>query len=681
MFELWIPMKRRKPARHALFCSGVFSALLMPALNAAETVPSDGLLEPLTVTGSWVASSLDATKVLPDATALSFGSVDLSASLPSLQVAGSGAFSFNDTISLRGFSNTPIFGSAAVALYLEEIALSGPFSLPEDLSLLANAELQYGSAASFRQGRAAPGGALILGLPDFGASSQVLLRAGSHEGIGGGFRVTAGDSASWLMAAATHGERDGYVRNVVTGQDVDAKDSSSLLLRGGLKRGSFELGLTGLYQRARNGAQPMVPLGGDVLTVARSEDGVVSGASSMGGLTLAWQGEALRLESISSFGYWKLDPYVNVMSFGFAELTNDVAMRQNSWAEELRLSSNTPGGLEWHAIGFVAGSKLEGDFTRAFGPMVLESSDYATRKQEWALALSGRQALGSTWSLEAGLRVEGVRTRFARNGHAPVEAGFEDARWDTGLLPRLALSRSWGELRAELAACAGFKPGGYSAFTGNEALAPFGAERSSGLEFALEGPVPGVKSLSGFLRAHAYRISGYQIERSFATGAEADDYLVVNAGRTRSLGAELGLNWAPLSGLRLSAQGSVLRATLRDFEDPYTGTVEEGSPVPFSPDFTLSVRADYRAKCGAFVGVGLQRTGRIHYTEDGADFFSQAPVTLLSAVLGWENRDWALRLEGRNLTDERYYGSISPGTYHGTAAAPLEWGCSVTRRF
>lgn len=281
----------------------------------------------------------------------------------------------------------------------------------------------------------------------------------------------------------------------------------------------------------------------------------------------------------------------------------------------------------------------------------------------------------------AGLRVETTQLEMRRDETAPTTRTYDLSRRSSALLPRLGLSYEPGVGTSLLvSAGAGFKPGGFSAFTGDPNLASFGPERTRTLEAGLTRAAADQRA-SATIRVFWYEITGYQIERSFATGAVADDYLVVNAPRARSIGGELELSWRPFTRLVLAADVGVTRVTLREFTDPYTGVSYAGKSAPFVPAYDINLRADYRDPRGWFASMELSRNGRTFYTEDESPVFAQRAVTLVSASIGRDVRRGRIALFARNLTDEGYFNAITPGTGHGTPGRPRRYGGEFVLRF
>lgn len=602
-----------------------------------------------------------------------FGPTRLGARVANLFIAGNEARSFTDTYALRGLTNTPIFGGPALSGYLDEVPLAQPFTFPADLVGFAAAEVHRGPTQNTRFGRAGSAGVLTLRTPtsaaaggevragfgDFGAASASVRANSGVVGRGDAFA-----SLGWSR-------REGYITNTVLGRDIDGKESLAGVARFRFRpRPGTELTFLGTAFRARDGVQPLVPLGGPLFEVARQAEGETNVDAANVGLTAAFDTAFGRLTATTSHSDWELAPYESTLSFGFAELSNRVRQRHRAWNEEIRLASSDTAAVRWHAGVFGSKARTDGAFDRVFGAFPFESSVFRVDSTE--LAAFGEASFRPAEGLlvTGGLRLEMARRELDRNETVPVVQRFSRTHESTALLPKVGLSYALARNTSVFAtAGAGYKPGGFSAFTGNQALAKFGPERTKTLEAGLTR-VLADERLSVTVRGFWYDITGYQIERSFATSSFADDYLVVNAPRARSFGGEFELLWRVNDELSFAADVGVTRVTLREFTDPHAGTDLSGQRAPFVPDHDVRLRADYRSRAGFFVGVEYTANGDTRYTEDGNPFFAQGATALWDAWLGYEAARWRVTVFGRNLADEEYYSAITPGTGHGTPGAP-----------
>lgn len=595
------------------------------------------------------------------------------------------AHSFNDTYSLRGLTNTPIFGGPAISFYLDDLPLGSPFTFPTELSGFTSAELHRGPSQNTIFGRAGSAGVVTLLTPEPQATGSGEIRASfgnfnSRQAAASISSASGGSIDAYVNAA--YSARDGYITNTRLGRDIDDKDSLSGLARFRFRPSNaaeFTLLVTAL--RARDGVQPLVPLGGPLFSVTRRNEGETNLDATNAALKAAFNVPFGVLSATTSFNHWDLGPYNSVLAFGPSELNNVVTQEQRNWNEEIKLSSAARAAVRWQAGVFYSDGRTDGAFTRLFGPFVFEKSVFRIDSRDVAAFGEATFKLSDALSLTAGLRAEDSRKKMDRQEFAPTPQVFNLKRESSALLPKLGISFNPNrETNLFATLGAGYKPGGYSAFTGNRALAAFGPERTKTFEAGITQSTPD-KSLAATFRVFYYDITGYQIERSFATSAVADDYLVVNAPRARSLGGELELTWRPVNGLTLAADLGTTDVTLREFRDPYTGISYSGKRAPYVPVYDASVRADYQHSSGWFAGVELTSNGRTYYTEAESLTFGQKTYALLGAHLGFAHDRFRVTAYGDNLTDKGYYSAITPGTGHGTPGAPLTFGLEVSLKF
>jgi outer membrane receptor protein involved in Fe transport len=257
----------------------------------------------------------------------------------------------------------------------------------------------------------------------------------------------------------------------------------------------------------------------------------------------------------------------------------------------------------------------------------------------------------------------------------------QDDSWNA-LLPSLAVTRhltSATDLVVTLSR--GFKPGGYSAYTGVPSLTQYDPQTTWGLEAALS--TSNKDSQWSFTsRAYAYRVSGYQIERSFAVpNTGTDEYLVVNAKRARVLGLEVESTWRPVTNVAVTLAAGLTDVTLQDFTDPYTGMSYSGDRAPYAPTGNGALRIDYRPARGFFASADMTWTGKTFYDEKETAYLSQDAYTLFNASAGYSFARADIRIFGRNLGDKAYYSAITPGVGHATPGAPGTWGGEINYRW
>jgi hypothetical protein len=657
------------------------------AAARAQTFPSERPITaaPVEISGSRLPVSPATTTAVDLAetsvTAPSVGGV--AAEAANFFVGGNGARSFTDTFTLRGLTNTPLFGDPAVTVYLDDLPLGSGFTFPSGLSGFTSAELFRGPGQNTRFGRAGTAGVLRFSTPaGGGGAGDSHFYYGNYNARGvlasGGAR---NPGSLDVYAAAGYEARDGYVNNTRLDRDIDGRESTSALARlrfGQPAGGEWTLLVAG--QRVRDGVQTLVPLGGPRFEVNRSEEGVTHLDTTSASLRGAFDTSIGRLSTTTSFNRWKLGPATNALDFGFAELENGSQLRQRVLSEEINLVSAAGDRWQGSAGLFASTARTQGTFIRAFSGQTFEQSTYRIRHQSLAGFGEMTFQLNPQFSIIPGLRIEGNEKKLDREEVIPVPGGFDRKENSAVILPKLVASyHPDASTEATLGISTGYKPGGFSGFTGNRALVRFSPERVVGLDAALTRAQRGAWSAT--VRGFAYEIHGYQIERSFQTGAEADDYLVVNAPKARSIGAELELLWRATDEVSVGASLGVTHITLREFRDPYTHADYSGNRAPYAPFYDGNIFIAYHGRQGFFGRVETVLTGRTYYTEDESAMFSQSSYVLLNARIGYERGNYRVALYGANLTDRGYWSAITPGTFHATPGDPRTYGVEVGLKF
>jgi len=667
--------------------SFVPALLLTGSLAVAQSADEVVHREPFVVEGRLLTESpaTVSTIELTDRPQSELTLPQLSADTANFHLAANDARGFNDTYALRGLTNTPIFGDPAISFYLDDLPLGSGFTFPTEFIGIARAELHRGPTQNTVFGRAGSAGVVTLSTPEASSLATGSVRAsiGNYSARAAAAEVatpTSGPIDAYV--AVGYAEREGFVQNTQLNARVDDKEALSGLARIRFRAtDTAEITLLATALRARDGAQPLVPLGGPLFEVSRSAEGVTEVDAYNAALSAAFTTPIGRLTATTSVTHWELGPYYNTLDFGFAELTNGSNLKQRLWNEEIKLISDESDKVRWQAGAFFSDGHTDGGFVRQFGPAIFEQSTYRIDQQILAGFGEATIDLSAELALTVGLRAERSKKEMDRREIVPTGNRYVRHAESTALLPKIGLSYALAPtVQLFATAGAGHKPGGFSAFTGNAALAAFGPERTKTFEAGITHQPS--RELSTTFRAFWYDISGYQIERSFATGSPAgDDYLVINAPKARSLGAELEATWRPVTGLSISGAFGVTQVELRRFTDPYTNISYTGKQAPYVPVLDGSLRVNYQHATGFFVGGSATLTGRTYFSENESLMFGQRAYTLLGAQLGYATARYRVTLFGANLTDERYYSSISPGTFHATPGAPRTYGVEATLKW
>lgn len=655
---------------------------LLAALPAALVADEIQRLPDMTVSRP-VAKDVQVTLApLPVGADDAAGLSNLAARTAGFSVSDAGARGFGQITTLRGLGNTPFFSDSSAPIYLDDIPLTTAATFPTGLFDFDSVAVHRGPQSGTLFGRAADAGVIRFSSqrPTAGTHGRATFTAGNHGLLAASASVQSAPSESTdITAGVGYSERDGYVRNTQINQDVDDRESLSARVKLTHRPvAGTEVSFHVLGSRIRDGAQALVPIGGPYHEVARGREGETHVDFAAAALGLSRELDFGTLSSTTSWSRWELSPYSNrLVVFGGADFDSVMNQSQRSFSEELRLV-----GPQWSTGAFWSTSRITGSTDRIFSGWPIERSSFTTDADSLALFGRGEFAVAEGWTLTPGLRAEHAEKDFERIESIPASTVIRRGKNWSALLPSLAARRAIDEQTDVVFSLArGFKAGGFSAFTGRPDLAAFGPQRAWTAEAAYRTTLK-ESNLDATVRAYASRVSGYQIERSFAVpNTGADEYLVVNADEARVLGLELESTWKPATHWTVTLAASLSRAELRDFTDPFTGTSYSGNQAPYAPRGNGSLRVDYRPAQGFFAGAGVVWTGTTYYDEQETAMFSQRSYTLIEADAGYAFARGAVRVFGRNLGDKEYYSAITTGVGHATPGAPLTWGVELIARW
>ena len=159
--------------------------------------------------------------------------------------------------------------------------------------------------------------------------------------------------------------------------------------------------------------------------------------------------------------------------------------------------------------------------------------------------------------------------------------------------------------------------------------------------------------------------------------------VMVNAGKSRSCGAELSLRSRLLDRrLLLSASYGYTYAELKEHN---LGKIDySGNRVPFAPEHTLGAYAQFRQPLNnrifkaVYAGANVQGAGRIYWDESNA--YSQPFYATLDANVGVELvGNLKLEFWGQNLTGTKYdtFSFESMGNRFGQWGVPRHFGLNL----
>ncbi|WP_414619657.1 TonB-dependent receptor [Calothrix sp. CCY 0018] len=262
---------------------------------------------------------------------------------------------------------------------------------------------------------------------------------------------------------------------------------------------------------------------------------------------------------------------------------------------------------------------------------------------------------------------------------SPIRSDIEDAKVsDEELIPSFSLKYQLSPNIIGYANIAkGYRPGGLN----------YGADIEDTLQFAEEKAwsyVVGLQSiwLNGYLIAGLSffhkDINDYQVLQFDQNGILGD----INNIDLKATGVQFQLIAKPTPGLDLIASAGYANSKYENYINTETGIDLSGNRVPFLPEFTYNLAAQYRTSGGLYARAELRGYGLTYFDDDNT--IKQEPYALVNARIGYEAEKYGIYLYANNLFDTRYLtsGYIFP-VPDGTAefGNPAMYGIQIKAKF
>ena len=158
--------------------------------------------------------------------------------------------------------------------------------------------------------------------------------------------------------------------------------------------------------------------------------------------------------------------------------------------------------------------------------------------------------------------------------------------------------------------------------------------------------------------------------------------MMTNAGKTRSLGAEIALSAQVTPALNIGASYGHTNAEFVKYDNGITNY--KGNYVPYVPQNTLAANASYtfynvgKIADKVQMRLGYNGIGKVYWNEENT--MSQGFYSLLSASVYAQKGPFAVELWSKNLTDTEYdaFYFVSVGNTFFSKGRPAEFGITLS---
>ncbi len=510
--------------------------------------------------------------------------------------------------------------------------------------------------------------------------------------------------------SVNHLERDGFVENTYLNKSVDGKEKNDFTLSlYWTPNQNWEATLYLDYSKIEGGAYPYVPESGshdrgDDLKTAFDVEGLFDQSSRGAALSVNWKtNDTWTLSSVTGYRgietYGRFDADLKVTPDISSALV-DNWIREEDYFQELRLVS-TPNETPVDWIFGLAYYKITEDNNNKVATKT-GSKDWSKNagkfnRDTYTAYLDANWRFASTWLLNLG-------ARYTKENYEIDSSFYKDAllsppplqtqgSYDTDysdFLPKIALSKDFGKNQTVYASYGeGLLSGGGTWMAEETTLA--GERLGHGKTYEPETSKVteiGYKSywLDRTVMVNVNLFDAVVNNLQFAYADVSNNTRIAPIKEVRSQGIE-----GSISAMLTDAWDAAFRFGFNDAKitkvDGYTGaSMAEGERVPFAPEHNLHLETSYYGEINddwRFTpSMSLGYFGDI--AQDGRGEKHQSPYYLLNANLEFAYRDdYAIRLWGANLTDERYqtYSVNWGGSNYSTYGEPLRIGIDLTANF
>ena len=691
----------------------LFIAGVAPPASAAD---SDRLLETVTVTAQKREERLQDVPVsVAVVSADSLGAFDLNQAtdlaylVPGVGVSNSaGPRSFGFFI--RGVGTTS-FASESIessSAYVVDGVVTGQAGAAlSDLPDIERIEVLRGPQGTLFGKNASSGVINVITKPPsdtFGASLKASYSDPDNETKLAGF-ITGpiNNDVRYLVSARTN-QRDGFVKNLADGRDLNDRNDWGVRARVDLSGGeNLDVSVIADYWKreadcciwtlrsvgtpASVGELEQIAAGaqfGEENDTQNIDGGVFSDVNT-GGISLQADyrfGSGYTFTSISAFRSWHtvdgLDTDnrpVNTFNVNFADF------KQLLYTQEFRITSPKEQFIDYVAGAFYYYSDVESE-SQQLQPLL--TTPFANRIWDVVASTENMAVFGQAnvnftddFRLIVGgryLREVGIAETFRVDPVNNLNQAFGPGNLtDEATLWRFGLQYDFtDDVSAFATATRGYKGGGWNAPAG-ASLLRVEPEKPTNYELGLRSVFPNagvMLNVTGFYQT----VDDYQV--TARQPDNAGSFLLLNAAEVLTQGVEVEMIYRPLRATDLSFIGS-LAYTDGKFDSFPTapcyrgqtaatgcnGNIQDmsGKQLPYAPEWNVSLNSHYGMDLGASgldlqfdLGVSYRTEAPANSPDDPSTYQDGYPIINAAITLASSGNRWRASLFGKNLTDERF---------------------------
>ncbi|WP_407674178.1 TonB-dependent receptor domain-containing protein [Nodularia harveyana] len=588
--------------------------------------------------------------------------------------AGSADFSY---YSLRGLNNFNFLASQdTVGFYIDDVPFDYGAFLDVALIDLERVEVLRGPQSTL-YGRSSPAGVVnIISRPPSN-QPEIGITAGYGSYNSREFQLSLSDAIipdqlSFRLAGA-YNARDGVFDNIFL--DKAAGERSQVTGRAQIlwtPTPEWNVSFNAYGSDNDNGNPTFSRQNAEnPFQVSQEVDGFNRLSTNTQALKVSYNGNGFRATSITTRRFSNQSTLVGD-NFPGDLLQQIIGINSTLWSQEFRLQSpETAEAFRWLLGGYYESRDFQViddtfKYTEAgavaFGVPTPGSDRVSAEQYRNTYAIFGQVDYKPVTSvtLFAGLRYETAdadldRSRVFENTDGSVNPPTGEVRGATlnndELIPRFGLQYSFDQnVMAYATIAKGYRPSGFNYRADTEDTRRFQEETSWTYEAGLKSSWLDDR-LTANLSVFQTDVDNYQVLLTDDFGFFRN---VTNAN-VKVTGLEFELTAKPAQGLNLIAGIGYVDSRFKNYRNPFTDGDFSDNRVPFAPELTYNLAAQYRSRGGFFARAELRGYGVTYF--DDANQVKQDPYALVNTRIGYEGEQYGIYLYANNLFDTRYITS------------------------
>ncbi len=607
---------------------------------------------------------------------------DVAGYVPNYNLIDASANGFSDRSSLRGLTNTPVFTTPSILMYVDDIPYLSASSYTNQLVGVDSIEVYRGPQAGLFARNSYAGVINVKSRrPGNQLQSHVSVDKGNFDSltIDSYFAGALVKDQLYLSVGSIYSKRDEYLNNTFLNSKTDTQDhlsgNVSVLWTPDL---NWEVNFKANLEDFNDGGIRLVSLSSDDLyQIQSAEPEKLDQNANSQALKISYQNQQFEILSVTAKRDSETAYDVDFDRTPQQILFQQSDLSQQQWSQEFRLKSLDETVWRW-SLGFLfstnemSGNQINTVMLAADNLKLktLAETAYAGFGQ---ISYQGFESIRMYLDLRLDYVEKAIDSRY-RN-FTGLSTRLKDDKNDFFASPKLTLDYTiFPHITAHYTTGLAFRPGGYT--PQSNTFPEYKKETMWHNEIGIRGNWLD-EDISADLTFFYYDIDNYQLEEQFTT----TDYAVINANKVTSYGVELSAEARLSDMVKITGGFAYTRAKFNDYFDPFNVLNISKQKVPYVPAFNVNISGLFKHPSGVFARMDFLWTGKTYFYAANSDPLSEQDYTVLNVHLGYQYKYFSINAYVKNLSESNYVTQKIASLNVGVPGAPRTFGARMSIDF